>query len=67
MKTLLVWLSILILASCGSEDKKATNDPCKNNTDCADNICHQGICAASARQALGQPCSGNGESELDIA
>lgn len=50
---------VLGLVTC-SETRlfRGLNEPCENNTDCADNICHAGVCASSGDKALrnGQPC-----------
>lgn len=55
------WVSlVLVMSSCGG-DKRKVNDPCSNNTDCADNICHAGICCSSSPLTSGATCSGAGE------
>ena len=54
-------MSALVLAGCtGDPQKRAVNDPCANNTDCADNICHYGICGSATPADNGDPCSGPG-------
>jgi hypothetical protein len=60
MRGLLIVL-VATLAACSDGDKKKTNDPCANNTDCADNICHSGICVSSSALSNGSKCGGNGE------
>lgn len=52
---------VLALAACSGSDKKKVNSPCQSNTDCADSICHLGVCAAGQPAALGQKCAGPGE------
>ena len=41
--------------------KKAVNETCQSNSDCADDICNHGICGSASPGDLGQPCSGHGE------
>ncbi len=54
--------SLAWLSACSDQVKKrAVNDPCIANTDCADKICHLGICASSTPKDQGQTCTGNGE------
>jgi len=53
-------LSPMILPGCGQEAKKAVNDPCTNNTDCADDICHNGTCCSRDPADNGGPCQGPG-------
>ena len=50
----------LLLVRC-SDDKKAVNEPCDNSTDCADQICHNGVCGSSDPRGQGSPCSGAGD------
>ncbi len=52
---------VLALSACSGDDKKKVNSPCQSNTDCADSICHLGVCAASQPAPLGQKCAGPGE------
>ena len=52
-------LSLLMSLGC-SKDGKKVNDPCANNTDCADSVCHQGICASAKPLNNGEPCDGDG-------
>ncbi len=62
MRVLSIGLSLALLSlGCGSGDKKKVNDPCANNTDCADNICHSGICVSSSALSNGSTCGGKGE------
>ncbi len=60
--TIILLLVISALAlGCGQDDKKKkVNQQCKANTDCADDICHRGICASPYPVDNGQPCAGNG-------
>ncbi len=50
----------LLLPCCSDGEKRATNEQCTANTDCADNICHRGICASTSPADNGQPCAGAG-------
>jgi len=53
---------VTLTGSCFNPDsKKAVNQPCVNNTDCADQICHAGICASSSPKDNGGSCTGPGE------
>jgi hypothetical protein len=50
-----------LTAGCGQEDKKkAVNELCTAENDCADNICHRGICVSKSPAANGATCIGNG-------
>ena len=54
-------IPLLILAvGCGTADKKQVNEQCTAASDCADNICFDGICAAATPEDNGQPCAGHG-------
>ena len=53
-------LLVVTVGACGSR-KHGVNEPCMYNTDCADEICHDGICGSSHPLSNGSPCSGNGE------
>ena len=59
------WILITALAAAGCSDddepKKAVNNPCRSNIDCADNICHQGVCFSANPKGLGDTCGGPGE------
>ncbi len=50
-------LTLMIGASgCSDgENKKRVNESCSDNTDCADDICHKGICADPNPADNGQP------------
>ena len=57
-------LIIGLSAGCGGEEavgNRPVNDPCTNNVDCADNICHLGICASESPKANGEACKGPGD------
>jgi len=49
------------VACSDGEDPKAVNEACQTNGDCADGLCHAGICASPAPKDNGQACAGNGE------
>ena len=53
----------LLLCACSDDDQtgKAVNHPCDTNSDCADGVCHSGICASPTPKANGQSCKGGGE------
>lgn len=53
-------LSPMLLQGCGQDAKKAVNDPCINNSDCADDICHNGTCCSPNPADNGGPCQGPG-------
>lgn len=60
------WGALLIIAlgaacSDGDSPKKSPGDPCLGNTDCADTICHDGICASATPKGLGSSCHGDFE------
>ena len=40
---------------------RAVNSPCETNTDCASQICHNGICASKDPKDNGSTCKGDGE------
>jgi len=50
----------LFAASCSDKEIKRVNEQCSGNDDCADDICHRGLCASSNPADDGQPCSGAG-------
>ena len=50
----------LVLLGCSDEGKRTVNEPCQNNTDCADEICHRGVCASSSPRSNASPCAGPG-------
>jgi hypothetical protein len=58
-------LLVVVVAACsvglGCHHKKSVNDSCLYNTDCADDICHDGVCGARHPLTNGSSCSGNGE------
>lgn len=56
-----LFVMISLLAACASQDRKQVNAPCANNTDCADNVCHAGICASSSPLTNGETCTGRGQ------
>lgn len=58
-----VLLIITLGAACSGADspKKAPGDPCLGNSDCADTICHTGICARSSPKSAGSACRGDFE------
>lgn len=49
----------LALAACSVPAE--VNEACGGNDECADNICHGGICASTSPVDTGQECSGNGD------
>jgi hypothetical protein len=51
---------LLTLAACSGEDKKSIGDNCSNNTDCADEVCHSGICVSKNPLKNGDPCDNEG-------
>ena len=65
MASLLIVGLVLGTAACGDEGDdskpKAVNEACSADIDCADQICHGGVCASAAPKDNGQPCSGNGD------
>lgn len=57
-----VVLLLLTAAACsGDTSGGALDSPCLANTDCADNICHHGTCAAASPLDNGQPCALNAQ------
>jgi len=65
MRSRISFLAILIAFAIGCGDsettKKKVNQPCLDNSDCLDNICHTGICASANPHQNGESCGGNGE------
>ena len=61
-RALLCGALVLALAAVGCQEAslKRINDTCGANSDCADDICHRGICASSNPADNGQPCNGAG-------
>ena len=52
-------MAVMILAAACSEEgagKKAFNSPCSASSDCADKVCHKGVCANLQPVDNGQPC-----------
>jgi|GEM_PF-1263443 sugar lactone lactonase YvrE len=64
---LLIILSLIAISSAplGCSDQTTTgrpvNDPCRTITDCADQICHRGICVAATPKDEGGSCTGPGD------
>ena len=60
----LVFITVSLLFICAAcvdgKERQQTNETCSDNTDCADHVCHAGICASPTPSAKGQPCSGHG-------
>ena len=57
-------LLILIALAAGCADSpagKQVNELCSTNADCADRVCHSGLCAAVNPGPRGTPCKGHGE------
>jgi len=57
-------VTVLLLCSCSDDDAKSgkpVNHPCETNSDCADSICHSGVCASPSPNANGASCKGAGE------
>ena len=56
-------LPALLLWACSDDQQtgKEVNHPCDTNSDCADGICHSGVCASSSPKSNGQSCKGRGE------
>jgi hypothetical protein len=52
-------LLALPTSSCSDDAKKGVGESCANNTDCADAICHSGICVSRSPLTNGAPCQGN--------
>jgi len=46
---------------CSGKTRANVGDPCVNNTDCADQICHLGICGSNNAKDNGSTCRNNGE------
>ena len=61
----LMTAALLLAVACSDDEPvgEAVNRPCDYNNDCADGVCHSGICAAAAPKRNGQSCTGNGECE----
>ncbi len=51
----------LLLACSDDGGGLPANAPCTSNADCADRICHSGMCAAAAQVGEGSPCHGHGD------
>lgn len=51
------------LVACSEKQPagKAVNNPCDYNSDCADGICHTGVCASPNPKTNGQSCKGHGD------
>ena len=50
-------VTVLLLCSCSDDDAKSgkpVNHPCETNSDCADSICHSGVCASPSPNANGE-------------
>jgi len=51
-------LFVLILSiGCSDDDKKGVGEQCAGNEDCADEICHQGICWSANPKPNGASCN----------
>ncbi len=63
VKHIPVALLLLLLWACSDDQPtgKAVNNPCDYNDDCADGICHSGVCASPSPRSNGQSCKGHGE------
>jgi hypothetical protein len=53
-------VSLVAAVACSDDGKKGVGDNCANNTDCADAICHSGICVSRNPLKNGDPCQNNG-------
>ncbi len=61
-----LWVVALLfaasLAGCSDDQVGApVNAPCVRNQDCADRVCHGGMCASSSPVGQGKACQGNGD------
>jgi len=62
MKSAVALMLALLVAGCSDEPAGLpANASCSSNNDCADRVCHAGVCAASKLGEVGAPCQGNGE------
>ena len=54
---------LLLLAGACSDEVSGlpVNGTCQTNSDCADHVCHAGVCASPAPKKHGQACAGNGD------
>ncbi len=53
---------VTLLAGCSDETGGLpVNSTCSNNQDCADRVCHAGVCASATPVEEGSACSGNGD------
>jgi len=51
-------MAALIMAACSADDGGgAAGSVCAAKTDCADHVCHKGLCASPAPADNGQPCA----------
>ncbi len=55
--------ALLLCPACSDDDntKSPVNHPCDTNSDCADGVCHSGVCASPTPRANGQTCKGPGD------
>jgi hypothetical protein len=60
MRVILTIAGISLLVGCSDEDEGGVGDSCANNTDCADAICHSGICVSKNPLKNGDPCDNSG-------
>ena len=56
--------AVVLLSACADDPTGAgVNTPCSSNNDCADQVCHAGVCAAAEPKKVGQACGGAGDCE----
>ena len=53
--------AVVVVGCSGDEERQPVNASCSTNNDCADHVCHSGVCAAADPVGEGKPCQGNGQ------
>jgi hypothetical protein len=53
-------IALCIVTGCSEVGRRGIGETCTNASDCADQVCHAGICVSRHPVSNGEPCAGDG-------